>query len=167
MARKKDAMLRQTRGGATRRVALGVLAAGALFGARRLAAEPAPMLKVWKDPGCGCCSGWVEHLRRSGFAVEAIDTADLAAVKTALGVPAELASCHTAKIETYVIEGHVPAAAIRRLLAERPAGLGLAVPGMPIGSPGMEGGTPQPYDVVLFGAPSPTVYGRFIGAEPR
>jgi hypothetical protein len=84
-----------------------------------------------------------------------------------LGVPGELASCHTAKIDTYVIEGHVPAAAIRRLLAERPAALGLAVPGMPIGSPGMEGGTPQLYDVFLFAAQSTTVYGRFIGSEPR
>ena len=94
-------------------------------------------------------------------------TADVAAVKTTLGVPGELASCHTAKIDTYVIEGHVPAAAIRRLLAARPTALGLAVPGMPIGSPGMEGGTPQPYDVVLFGASAPTVFARFIGAEPR
>ena len=125
------------------------------------------MVKVWKDPSCGCCSGWVEHLRGSGFTVEAIDTADLAAVKTALGVPDELAACHTAKIDSYVIEGHVPAAAIRRLLAERPAALGLAVPGMPVGSPGMEGGTPQPYDVVLFAAASSRLYGRFIGAEPR
>ena len=160
-------MVRQGgRSGPTRRAVLAVLAAGAAFGVRRLAAEPAPMVKVWKDPSCGCCSGWVEHLRRSGLTVAVIDTADLAAVKAALGVPGELASCHTAKIESYVIEGHVPAAAMRRLLAERPAALGLAVPGMPIGSPGMEGGPPQLYDVILFGAASTTVYGRFIGTEP-
>lgn len=159
--------MRQARNGQTRRVVLGGLAAGAVFGARAFAAEPAALIKVWKDPNCGCCSGWVEHLRRSGFTVATIDTADLAAVKGELGVPGALASCHTAKLETYLIEGHVPAAAIRRLLAERPAALGLAVAGMPIGSPGMEGGTPQPYDVVLFDAQSSTVYGRFIGAEPR
>jgi len=159
--------MRQAKIKQTRRVVLGGLTAAALFGARGLAAEPAALIKVWKDPNCGCCSGWVEHLRRSGFEVTAIDTADLAAIKTELGVPAALASCHTAKLDTYVIEGHVPAAAIRRLLAERPTALGLAVPGMPVGSPGMEGGTPQAYDVVLFQAQSTTVYGRFVGAEPR
>jgi hypothetical protein len=153
--------------GQTRRAVLAVFAAGAVLGARRLAAEPAPLVEVWKDPNCGCCGGWVDHLKRSGFRVAVTDTADVAAVKTTLGVPGELASCHTAKIDTYVIEGHVPAAAIRRLLAERPPALGLAVPGMPIGSPGMEGGTPQAYDVVLFGASAPTVFARFIGAEPR
>jgi hypothetical protein len=168
MSRKGDPMVRHVNGsGQTRRAVLAGFAAGAVFGGRRLAAEPAPMVTVWKDPSCGCCSGWVDHLRRSGFTVAAIDTADLAAVKAALGVPGELASCHTAKIDAYVIEGHVPAAAIRRLLAERPAALGLAVPGMPIGSPGMEGGTPQLYDVILFAAQSTTVYGRFIGSEPR
>jgi hypothetical protein len=156
-----------TRSGQTRRVALAVLAGSAVVGVRRLAAEPAAMVKVWKDPSCGCCNGWVEHLRRSGFSVAAVDTADLAAVKSQLGVPRELASCHTAQIDSYVIEGHVPAAAIRRLLAERPAALGLAVPGMPIGSPGMEGGTPQLYDVVLFSAQATTVYARFLGSEPR
>jgi hypothetical protein len=167
MSRKGEPMVRQgERSGLTRRAVLAVLATAAAFGVRRLAAEPAPMVKVWKDPSCGCCSGWVEHLRRSGFTVSAIDTADLAAIKGALGVPGELASCHTAKIDTYVIEGHVPAAAIQRLLAERPVALGLAVPGMPIGSPGMEGGTPQLYDVVLFGAQSTTVFGRYIGTEP-
>jgi len=155
-----------TRGGPTRRAALAVLAAGAVIGVRRLAAEPA-MVKVWKDPNCGCCNGWVDHLRRSGFSVAAVDTAELATIKSQLGVPGELASCHTAQIDGYIIEGHVPAVAIRRLLAERPAALGLAVPGMPIGSPGMEGGTPQLYDVVLFSAQATTVYARFLGSEPR
>jgi hypothetical protein len=165
MWRKGECIVKQAKSGQTRRALLAGLAAG-VFGVRPLAAKPAPLVKVWKDPSCGCCSGWVEHLRRSAFTVAVIDTADLAAVKAALGVPGELASCHTAKIESYVIEGHVPAAAIRRLLAERPAALGLAVPGMPIGSPGMEGGPPQLYEVVLFGAASTTVYGRFIGTEP-
>lgn len=156
-----------TRSGKTRRAALAVLAGGAVVGVQRLAAAPAASVKVWKDPSCACCRGWVDHLRGSGFSVAAVDTADLAAIKAQLGVPAELASCHTAQLEGYVIEGHVPAAAIRRLLAERPAALGLAVPGMPIGSPGMEGGTPQLYDVVLFSAQATTVFARFLGSEPR
>ena len=82
-------------------------------------------------------------------------------------MPGKLASCHTAQIDSYLIEGHVPAAAIRRLLAERPAALGLAVPGMPVGSPGMEGDPPQLYDVILFSAEVTTVYARFLGSEPR
>ena len=123
--RKGECMVAQAKSGQTRRAVLTLLAAGAAFGARPLAAaEPAPLLKVWKDPSCGCCSGWVEHLRRSGFTVAVIDTADLAAVKAALGVPGELASCHTAKIESYVIEGHVPAAAIRRLAGGEAGGPG-------------------------------------------
>ena len=88
------------------------------------------------------------------------------AVKTRLSVPAELAACHTAEIARYVIEGHVPAQAITRLLAEKPDALGLAVPGMPIGSPGMEGGTPEVYDVILFGKRSPVSFGRFMGDQP-
>jgi hypothetical protein len=151
----------------TRRAALAVLAGAAVIGVRRLAAEPVAPVKVWKDPNCGCCSGWVDHLRRSGFSVAVVDTADLAAVKSQLGVPGKLASCHTAQIDSYLIEGHVPAAAIRRLLAERPAALGLAVPGMPVGSPGMEGDPPQLYDVILFSAEVTTVYARFLGSEPR
>ena len=107
----------------------------------------------------------LEHLKRSGFRVAVTDTADVAAVKTALGVPGELASCHTAKIDTYVVEGHVPAAAIRRLLAERPTALGLAVPGMPIGSPGMEGPNAQPYPIVAFKADG-TSY-EFARVTPR
>ena len=120
---------------------------------------------VHKDPNCGCCSGWVDHLRAAGFSVAAQDTTDLAGVKQQYGVPPELASCHTAIVGSYVIEGHVPALAIRRLLAERPDAKGLAVPGMPVGSPGMEGGTPQPYAVVLFGPAKQSPYMRFLGAQ--
>jgi hypothetical protein len=124
-------------------------------------------ITVHKDPNCGCCTGWVEHLRAAGFSVDARDTADVARVKQQHGVPPELASCHTAIVGGYVIEGHVPAPAIRRLLAERPDASGLAVPGMPVGSPGMEGGTPQAYAVVLFGpAAKQTPYMRFLGAQP-
>ncbi|MBV6489030.1 MAG: hypothetical protein GHHEDOFH_03008 [Pseudorhodoplanes sp.] len=133
------------------------------------AASP-PALMVHKDPDCGCCDGWVEHLRRAGFDVTVRETADLAPLKVRLGVPEALASCHTAELATelatepgrYVIEGHVPARAIARLLAERPDARGLAVPGMPAGSPGM-GGAPEIYDVILFGAPGATSYGRFRG----
>jgi hypothetical protein len=141
-----------------------------LLGSMALAAAPAfagerPSVRVHKDPDCGCCNGWVTHLKQAGFAVAAIDTDRLSAVKARLGVPPELASCHTAEIGDYVIEGHVPAVAIDRLLAERPQAKGLAVPGMPIGSPGMEGGEPETYDVMLFGAAGARSYGRFKGAR--
>ena len=134
-----------------------------------LLADPAlPPISVSKDPNCGCCSGWVEHLRRAGFQTTVTNVSDLAAVKTRLGVPDELASCHTAEIGEYVIEGHVPASAIRRLLAERPMASGLAVPGMPVGSPGMEvPGTPnETYAVILFGPSIRREFGRYKGAAP-
>ena len=150
----------------TRRAMLGAIAATGIGLAAGVRAEPRLIIKVWKDPNCGCCTGWVEHLRRAGFTVTVTDTADMQAVKTRLGVPAELASCHTAEIEGYVIEGHVPAHAISRLLAERTKGLGLAVPGMPIGSPGMEGGKSEPYDVILFGERPSIRFGRFLGDQP-
>ncbi len=124
-------------------------------------AEAAVRVIVFRDPGCGCCHKWVEHLEANGFAVTVHDTPDMTAVKARLGVPPEVASCHTAEVGGYVIEGHVPAVAIRRLLAEKPQGRGLAVPGMPVGSPGMEGGVPVTYEVLLFGAGAPTRFGRF------
>jgi hypothetical protein len=142
-----------------------------LLGSMALAATPAlagdrPSVRVHKDPDCGCCNGWIAHLRQAGFTVAASDTDRLSAVKARLGVPPALASCHTAEIGDYVIEGHVPAVAIDRLLAERPHAKGLAVPGMPIGSPGMEGGEPAIYEVMLFGAEGTRSYGRFKGARP-
>jgi hypothetical protein len=106
---------------------------------------------VYKAPSCGCCDQWAEHMEAHGFAVESVLERDMTARKLALGVPSELWSCHTAVIDGFVIEGHVPAADVLRLLEERPKGTGLAVPGMPVGSPGMEyGGQRQAYDVVLF-----------------
>jgi hypothetical protein len=114
------------------------------------AAQSLPKIVVTKDPTCGCCAGWVDHLRASGFAADVIETAEINRVKVRLGVPQGLASCHTAEVGGYVVEGHVPADAIKRLLAERPAAKGLAVPGMPVGSPGMEGGKPEPYEVLTF-----------------
>jgi hypothetical protein len=129
-------------------------------------AQGSPKIVVTKDPTCGCCSGWVEHLRASGFTAEVIESSQMNRVKVRLGVPQDLASCHTAEIEGYVIEGHVPAPAIRRLLAERPQGKGLAVPGMPVGSPGMEveGSAPETYDVILFGPSGQRTFARFRGA---
>jgi hypothetical protein len=106
--------------------------------------------QVFKDAWCGCCSNWVEHLRRNGFSPTATNMDDMAAVKDKHNVPKQARSCHTALIDGYVIEGHVPAADIQRLLKERPKIVGLAVPGMPIGSPGMEGANPKPYDVLAF-----------------
>ena len=150
----------------TRRAMLGLISSVAVGLATGVRAATRPTIKVWKDPNCGCCTGWVEHLRRNGFTATVVETADMQAVKTRLSVPAELAACHTAEIAGYIIEGHVPAQAITRLLAQKPDALGLAVPGMPIGSPGMEGGTPEVYDVILFGKRSPVSFGRFMGDQP-
>ena len=121
-----------------------------------LAALPAAVsadsaeIVVYKSPACGCCGKWVDHLRQNKLSVKAIDVPDVAPIKRDNGVPAQLASCHTAIVDGYVIEGHVPAQDVKRLLKERPAVSGLAVPRMPIGSPGMEGPNPEPYSVLSF-----------------
>jgi hypothetical protein len=148
----------------TRRSALG-LAAAALFVARSSAFAQTSNILVHKDPGCGCCTGWVSHLKDAGFAVTVEETTDLQPIRKRLGVPADLAACHTAEVDGYVVEGHVPASAVRRLLEKRPTATGLAVPGMPAGSPGMEGGTPHRYAVVLFGANGRQPFMHFVGAE--
>lgn len=109
-------------------------------------ATPLPPLTVYKSASCGCCRAWVDHMRGAGFTVRTVDTEDLGRVKGELGVPATLQSCHTAVIGAYLVEGHVPAADVKQLLARKPAVRGLAVPGMPIGSPGMEQGDPKDYD---------------------
>jgi hypothetical protein len=125
-------------------------------GAEALAATDSPAtptkVKVYKSAYCGCCSNWVEHLRTAGFDVEVQETNELARVKSELGVPSELESCHTAEVEGYVVEGHVPADVIARLLTERPDVRGIAVPGMPAGSPGMEtsDGQTESFDIVSF-----------------
>jgi hypothetical protein len=147
----------------TRRSALLVAASTAVFAKTPSRAAEEQMITVHKDPSCGCCSDWVRHLQQAGFLVKTIETADLEPVKTRLGVPAELAACHTAQIGGYVIEGHVPVVALRRLLEDKPSAAGLAVPGMPIGAPGMEGGSPEPYEVVLFGPAGRGTYMRFVG----
>lgn len=131
--------------------------AGALF-----AAEPAPRVTVYKSPTCGCCGKWVDHLKASGFSVTVHDVQSVEPFKERYGVPRNLASCHTATVAGYAIEGHVPADLIKRLLAEKPRVKGLAVPGMPVGSPGMEqGNVKEPYDVVSFDETGRTaVYAR-------
>jgi len=149
----------------TRRSALILIGGTAALPAIPSRAAGDQVITVHKDPNCGCCSGWVRHLQTAGFTVKTLDTAELDAVKTRLGVPADLAACHTAQVAGYVVEGHVPAAALERFLAEKPNAAGLAVPGMPIGSPGMEGGTPEPYDVVLFGPAGRRPYMRFLGGK--
>jgi hypothetical protein len=105
---------------------------------------------VYKSPTCGCCNAWVDHMREAGFTVVTIDTNDVSGIKHQHGVTGDLGSCHTALVGGYVLEGHVPAADVKRLLAERPRVTGLAVPGMPMGSPGMEGMYSDKYDVVAF-----------------
>ncbi|WP_093165334.1 DUF411 domain-containing protein [Variovorax sp. YR216] len=110
-----------------------------------------PMVHVYKNPTCGCCTGWVEHLKSAGFSVEVTETDETSAVRQRLGVPDRLGSCHTGIAGGYAIEGHVPAADIKRLLAMRPEAVGLAVPGMPVGSPGMEyGDRKDSYKVLLI-----------------
>lgn len=114
--------------------------------------EPAPVkVTVFKDPGCGCCKAWIDHLRKHAFEVTARDTSDVPAVKRAARVPDQMHSCHTAFVNGYVVEGHVPAADIQRMLSEKPRIAGIAVPGMPVGSPGMEmGNRKDKYDVMAF-----------------
>lgn len=116
------------------------------------AASPPTPMSLWKSPTCGCCGDWVTLMEKAGFAVTVNDTGNTAA-RQRLRIPAALGSCHTAQVGPYAIEGHVPAADIRRLLAERPMAIGLAVPGMPIGSPGMDGpeygGRRDPYETLL------------------
>jgi hypothetical protein len=141
--------------------------AGLMLWLPAVAAEALPKMTVTRDPNCGCCSNWVAHVRAAGFPVEVIEVADVAPLKTRLGVPDALASCHTAEIGGYVVEGHVPAEAIKRLLAERPKATGLAVAGMPVGSPGMEerGQAPDSYEVVIFSAGRQNIFARYRGLD--
>ena len=133
---------------------LGFAAVGTALAwtANARAAAPKPVVEVWKDPNCGCCKDWITHLQGAGFQVTVFDQGNTAA-RVALGMPQQFGSCHTARVQGYVIEGHVPASDIKRLLADKPQALGLAVPGMPVGSPGMDGpeygGRRDPYRVLL------------------
>lgn len=114
-----------------------------------LASAAQPVIEVYKTATCGCCKGWVKHLEANGFTVKAQDVDNPADYREKFGIPAEFGSCHTGRVNGYAIEGHVPAADIKRLLKEKPKARGLAVPAMPMGSPGMEGPRKDPYDVLL------------------
>ena len=138
----------------TRRHALHLLAAAAgLAALPALAASPAKIpMEVWKDPNCGCCKDWIVLMEQAGFAVTVHDSGN-SAVRAKLGLPVQYGSCHTALVGGYLVEGHVPAADVHKLLKDKPKALGITVPGMPIGSPGMDGpeygGRKDPYDVLL------------------
>jgi len=131
---------------------LRILAALALAAFGLACQDARPAVTVYKTPTCGCCSKWVEHMRAAGFEVSTVDLQSLDRVKAEQGVPVALSACHTAIVDGYVVEGHVPAADVERLLETRPAVRGLAVAGMPIGSPGMEGPRPERYTVHAFDA---------------
>ena len=129
-------------------------------------AKSKTLVTVHKTETCGCCKLWVEHLQQAGFAVQVHNLDDLAPIKERVGVPASLASCHTAEVDGYFLEGHVPAADVKRLLSERPKAKGLTVPGMPLGSPGMEvaSGQVQPYDVLLIASDGKSTVFAHYGA---
>ena len=145
---------------ARKSLALATLCASILLAAPALSA--ADEVVVYKDPNCGCCGKWAEHMRENGFTVREVATREMDLVKNEAGVPRALGSCHTAQVGGYVVEGHVPAADVRRLLDEKPALVGLSAPGMPLGSPGMEGPYPaERYDVIGFDAQGgTTVFAR-------
>lgn len=128
-------------------------------------AQTSSEFTVYKDPSCGCCGAWVDHIKAAGFQVKVVEAPDMNRVKVRLGVPQALASCHTGEFEGYVFEGHVPAPEIKRLLQEKPQARGLAVPGMPVGSPGMEVGgmAPEEFEVVLFGSSLNRTYAKYKG----
>lgn len=147
-----------------RRTLLQAILAGAL-GVHLGAQAALPAIEVYKSASCGCCEGWIEHLRRAGFKVNAHDVANPSDYRAKFGVPDALGSCHTALVQGYALEGHVPAAEIKRLLAERPKAKGLAVPAMPMGTPGMEGPRSDPYDVLLIQADGRHSVYRHYGAQ--
>lgn len=153
----------------TRRRHVVIAGLAALVVPHQAGAEPAPVVQVWRDPNCGCCGDWIAHMREHGFIVEEHVVRSVGAIRRMLATPSDLLSCHAARIGDYVLEGHVPALAVKRLLGERPGSVrGLAVPGMPIGSPGMDvpGEQPDTYDVIAFGSRPHTVFMRFRGGVP-
>lgn len=149
-----------------RRTLLQALLASAFAAPMLASAATAPLIEVYKSEGCGCCEAWLEHLKANGFAVKAQNVDDTSVYREKFGIPKNLGSCHTGIVQGYALEGHVPAAEIKRLLAERPKAKGLAVPSMPMGSPGMEGPRNDPYDVLLVKADgSHTVYKHYNGKK--
>jgi hypothetical protein len=149
----------------TRRAALRLVLSAIVLPVGAVRANTLPEVTVWKDPKCACCESWIGYMRQSGFRVSVHETTDMASVKMTQGVRESLQSCHTASIGGYVIEGHVRAGDIRRLLAEQPQAKGLAVPGMPRSAPGMDQ-TGEPYTVILFGSASGSrPYAHHTGSE--
>lgn len=152
---------------AGRRRMLKLLGPGLLLGVAALAGRPAsaaalPNVTLYKNPDCGCCGIWTKYLQASGYKVTVVMRDDLEPIKLRAGVPDDLATCHTAFIDDYVVEGHVPLPAIERMLKERPKILGIAVPGMPAGSPGMPSVDAEPYQAIAFDADgNQTVYMSF------
>ena len=142
----------------TRRTLLAALSLVALLVATASAQAPAlTKMTVYKSPTCGCCAKWVEHMKKAGFDLAVTDTDNVSLIKAEHKVPSNLAACHTAIVNGYVVEGHVPEDVIRKMLAEKPKISGIAVPGMPMGAPGMETeGVPQSYDVMAFDATGAT-----------
>ncbi len=141
---------------------VGVVAAAMIGTGCTQAPAEITKVTVYKSASCGCCKDWIRHLQANGFAVEAYNVQDLAETKRQNGVSPQLGSCHTARVGGYVVEGHVPARDIKRLLAEKPAVAGLAVPGMPAGAPGMDGRRKDPYNVYAFNRDGSTsVYARY------
>jgi hypothetical protein len=135
-----------------RRIFLSTAAAVAAAGSvASMASAPLPQVEVYKNPDCGCCGAWVDHLRAAGFPVRVHETPDTAAVRKRHGIPDRFGSCHTGVVAGYALEGHVPADDVKRLLAKKPVAAGLSVPGMPVGSPGMEmGSRKDPFQVLLI-----------------
>ena len=148
-----------------RRALLSTLATVPLL-VRALPSHAATRIHVYKNPSCGCCTAWVDHLKGAGFVVDVTEVEDTAAVRKRVGMPDRLASCHTGIADGYAFEGHVPAADVKRLLASRPQAIGLAVPGMPVGSPGMEvGDRKDRYEVILVDRKGrETVFARYPAA---
>ncbi|MFV0279734.1 MAG: DUF411 domain-containing protein [Rhodoblastus sp.] len=153
------------RGPISRRYVLTAMVGVAAAPLLAQAGEARPAMVVHRDPYCSCCEKWVAHVGANGFEAKVVVAADMDAVKKRLRVPGSLVSCHTAEVGGYVIEGHVPAKAIARLLREKPQAIGLAAPGMPQGSPGMEGGVAEIFDVILFGPQGEKSYGRYRGGD--
>ena len=135
-----------------------VMAAFILIPLHASAEEPATEATVYKDPDCGCCQGYVDHLRANGFRVETVETSDLMSIKQKHGIPDDMAACHTMLIGGYVVEGHVPLTTLRKLLGERPRIKGIALPGMPIGTPGMEGPKEEPFTIYEISDGEPRVF---------
>lgn len=147
-----------------RRIVMQAILAGAL-GLHLGAYAAAPIIEVYKSAYCGCCNGWVDHLKANGFDVKVKNVESPSDYREKFGIPQELGSCHTAKVQGYAIEGHVPAADIKRLLAEKPKAVGLAVPSMPMGSPGMDGPRKDAYDVFLVQANGRTAIYKHYSAN--